>query len=125
MVQQCRLAIANPVFSYVSLNGNGYAFGQDFEILGFGKTPTAMTAATGAAAHRPRPSSTGVVEISNTEYPLLGTGESHGKLRFLGAFDEVLRAPVDTHFPASNGFGADESSCFPELPKGSRRRWAR
>lgn len=36
MVQQCRLAIANLVFSYVSLNGNGYAFDQDFEILGFG-----------------------------------------------------------------------------------------
>src|SRR5690606_10311502 len=29
-------AIANPVFSYVSLNGNGYAFDQDFEILSFG-----------------------------------------------------------------------------------------
>ncbi|NEQ78169.1 MAG: hypothetical protein F6K23_37375 [Okeania sp. SIO2C9] len=28
--------IANPVFSYVSLNGNGYAFDQDFEILSVG-----------------------------------------------------------------------------------------
>src|SRR5262245_60721576 len=29
--------IANPVFSYVSLNGNGYAFlNRDFEILSFG-----------------------------------------------------------------------------------------
>src|SRR5262249_40403542 len=30
-------AIANPVFSYVSLNGNGYAFlNQDFDILSYG-----------------------------------------------------------------------------------------
>jgi len=28
--------IANPVFSYVSLNVNGYAFDQDFELLSFG-----------------------------------------------------------------------------------------
>ena len=29
-------AIANPVFAYVSLNGNGYAFDQDFDILSVG-----------------------------------------------------------------------------------------
>ena len=29
-------AIANPVFSYVSLNGNGYSFNQDFDILSVG-----------------------------------------------------------------------------------------
>lgn len=29
-------AIANPVFAYVSLNGNGYGFDQDFDILSFG-----------------------------------------------------------------------------------------
>lgn len=29
-------AIANPVFGFVSLNGNGYAFDQDFEILSLG-----------------------------------------------------------------------------------------
>ncbi|MBU4334780.1 MAG: PEP-CTERM sorting domain-containing protein, partial [Candidatus Omnitrophica bacterium] len=29
-------AIANPVFAFVSLNGNGYGFDQDFEILSVG-----------------------------------------------------------------------------------------
>ncbi len=29
-------AIANPVFAFVSLNRNGYAFDQDFEILSVG-----------------------------------------------------------------------------------------
>jgi hypothetical protein len=29
-------AIANPVFAFVSLNGNGYAFNRDFELLSLG-----------------------------------------------------------------------------------------
>ena len=45
-------AIANPVFAYVSLNGNGYGFDQDFDILSFGDAVTAMPAATGDAGPR-------------------------------------------------------------------------
>lgn len=85
--------IANPVFAFVSLNGNGYAFlNQDFEILSYG-------AGTGAAA--PGNNNCGfwgcgtsfkqVVDLGggNIEYRLLGTGEPHGTIRFTGAFDTL------------------------------------
>ena len=81
-------AIANPVFSYVSLNGNGYGFlNQDFDILSYG---------AGLAAPAPGDNSCGfwgcgtssknVVDLGggNFEYQLLGTGEPHGTLRFTG-----------------------------------------
>ncbi len=86
-------AIANPVFSYVSLNGNGYAFDQDFEILSFG--------GPGGDIDGNGPNDQGwwgvgtsnkvVVDLGGGvfEYQLLGTGEPHGSLRFTGAFDTV------------------------------------
>jgi hypothetical protein len=85
--------IANPVFSYVSLNGNGYAFlNQDFDILSFG---------AGVASAPPGDNSCGawgcgtsyksIVSLAggNIEYQLLGTGEPHGTIRFTGAFDTL------------------------------------
>lgn len=80
-------AIANPVFSYVSLNGNGYAFSQDFDILSFGNgTPTDTCGYWGCGT-----SSKSVVDLGGGifEYQLLGTGEPHGTIRFKGAFDTV------------------------------------
>lgn len=79
-------AIANPVFSYVSLNGNGYAFDQDFEILSVGGADGNDCGYWGCGT-----SSKNVVDLGNGrfEYQLLGTGEPHGTLRFLGAFDTV------------------------------------
>lgn len=68
--------IANPIFSVVSLNGNGYSFDQDFEILGFGKgfwgdgTLTKTNPAPGV-------------------YQLNGSGEPHGSIQFSGAFSSV------------------------------------
>jgi hypothetical protein len=98
--------IANPVFSYVSLNGNGYAFlNQDFDILSFG-------AGLGAAA--PGDNSCGywgcgtsskrIVDLGggNTEYQLLGTGEPHGTIRFTGAFDTLTWRSLSNEF--WNGF---------------------
>lgn len=79
--------IANPVFSYVSLNGNGYAFDQDFEILSFGDgSPNNVAGYWGAGT-----SYKSVVDLGggNFEYQLLGTGEPHGTIRFTGAFDQV------------------------------------
>lgn len=86
-------AIANPVFSYVSLNGNGYAFlNQDFDILSFG---------AGLNAAAPGDNNCGfwgcgtsfkqIVNIGggDFEYQLLGTGEPHGTIRFTGAFDTL------------------------------------
>jgi hypothetical protein len=79
--------IANPVFSYVSLNGNGYAFDQDFDILSFGNgTPADQCGYWGCGT-----SSKNVVDLGggNFEYQLVGTGEPHGTIRFTGAFDTV------------------------------------
>lgn len=80
-------AIANPVFSYVSLNGNGYAFDQDFEILSFGNASDGNSCGYWGCGT----STKNVVDLGggNFEYQLLGTGEPHGTLRFLGAFDTV------------------------------------
>ena len=80
-------AIANPVFSYVSLNGNGYAFDQDFEILSFGNASDGNSCGYWGCGT----SIKNVVDLGggNFEYQLLGTGEPHGTLRFLGAFDTV------------------------------------
>ena len=98
--------IANPVFSYVSLNGNGYAFlNQDFEILSFG---------AGLGAAPPGDNSCGfwgcgtssksIVDVGggNIEYRLLGTGEPHGTLRFTGAFDTLTWRSLSDEF--WNGF---------------------
>jgi len=99
-------AIANPMFSYVSLNGNGYAFlNQDFNILSYG-------AGLGAAA--PGDNSCGywgcgtsyknVVDLGNgnTEYQLLGTGEPHGTIQFTGSFDTLTWRSLSNEY--WNGF---------------------
>jgi len=98
--------VVNPVFAFVSLNGNGYAFlNQDFDILSFG-------AGLGAAA--PGDNSCGfwgcgsvskqVVDLGggNTEYRLIGTGEPHGTIRFTGAFDTLSWRSLTNEF--WNGF---------------------
>ena len=95
-------AIANPFFSYVSLNGNGYAFDQDFDILSFG----ANTEAGGNNYNGywgPGTSYKSVVTVGGVpEYQLLGTGEPHGTIRFKGAFDTVTwRSLSNEHW---NGF---------------------
>lgn len=79
--------IANPVFSYVSLNGNGYAFDQDFEILSFGDGVDNFSGYWGSGGTSYKQ----VVDIGGgvMEYRLLGTGEPHGTIRFTGAFDTV------------------------------------
>jgi len=79
-------AIANPVFSYVSLNGNGYAFDQDFDILSFGDSSDGNDCGYWGCGT----SSKSIVSSGGgTEYQLLGTGEPHGTIRFTGAFDTV------------------------------------
>ncbi|MEH6626842.1 MAG: PEP-CTERM sorting domain-containing protein [Motiliproteus sp.] len=80
-------AIANPIFSYVSLNGNGYAFDQDFDILSFGNASDGNDCGYWGCGT----SSKNIVDLGSGvfEYQLLGTGEPHGSLRFTGAFDSV------------------------------------
>lgn len=80
-------AIANPVFSYVSLNGNGYAFDQDFDILSFGDSSDGNTCGYWGCGT----SYKSIVDLGGgvLEYQLLGTGEPHGTIQFTGAFDTV------------------------------------
>lgn len=80
-------AIANPVFSYVSLNLNGYGFDQDFEILSFGNASDGND----SGYWGPGTSSKNIVDLGGgvMQYQLIGTGEPHGTIRFLGSFDSV------------------------------------
>lgn len=81
-------SIANPVFSYVSLNGNGYAFlNQDFDILSQGGLDGKDCGYWGCGT-----ATKVVVDLGggNTEYRLDSTGgEPHGTIRFKGAFDSL------------------------------------
>ncbi|MDX1925792.1 MAG: hypothetical protein SFV81_04705 [Pirellulaceae bacterium] len=83
-------AIANPVFSYISLNGNGYAFDQDFDILSFGGS-TSPEGARDSGYWGAGTSYKSIVALGGGafEYQLLGTGEPHGTIRFKGAFNSV------------------------------------
>ena len=92
-------SIANPVFAFVSLNGNGYAFNQDFEILSEAGAGGNDSGYWGSGT-----STKSIVDLGggNFEYQLLGTGEPHGTIRFLGAFSSVTwRSLTDENW---NGF---------------------
>lgn len=96
-------AIANPVFAFVSLNGNGYAFDQDFEILSLGGVDGNACGYWGCGG-----ASKVVVDLGggNFEYQLnsnnVGGSEPHGTLRFTGAFDAVTWRSTSNEF--WNGF---------------------
>lgn len=79
--------VANLVFGFVSLNGNGYAFDQDFEILSVGNAADGNDCGYWGCGDV----SKSVVDVGGGvfEYHLLGTGEPHGTIRFTGAFDDV------------------------------------
>lgn len=79
--------IANPVFAYVSLNSNGYAFNRDFDILSFGDGSDGNACGYWGCGTSYKE----VVDLGsgNIEYRLLGTGEPHGAIQFRGAFDSV------------------------------------
>jgi hypothetical protein len=92
-------AIANPVFAYVSLNGNGYGFDQDFDILSFGHSTDGNACGYWGCGT----SYKNVVTVNGeTEYQLLGTGEPHGTLQFRGTFDTVNWRSLSNEF--WNGF---------------------
>jgi hypothetical protein len=93
--------IANPFFSYVSLNGNGYAFDRDFDILSFGD------ASDPEGPNYPGHWGSGTsykmdLGIGTYRYVLLGTGEPHGTIRFKGAFDSVTWESLSNEY--WNGF---------------------
>lgn len=92
-------AIANPVFAYVSLNGNGYGFDQDFDILSFGHSSDGNACGYWSCGTSYKQ----IVTVNGkTEYQLLGTGEPHGTLRFTGTFDTVSWRSLSNEY--WNGF---------------------
>ncbi|HEU5125042.1 MAG TPA: PEP-CTERM sorting domain-containing protein [Verrucomicrobiae bacterium] len=110
-------AIANPVFSYVSLNGNGYAFlDQDFDVLSFGDSSDGNHNGYWGAGTSYKE----VVDLGNghIEYRLLGTGEPHGTIQFTGAFDTLTwRSMSDEYW---NGFTVGiEGTAIEVLPEPS------
>jgi hypothetical protein len=80
-------AVANPVFAFVSLNGNGYSFNHDFEIL-------SQTGLNGAGCGYWGCGNVIKVVVDhgggNIEYQLNATaGEPHGTIRFLDTFSTL------------------------------------
>ncbi|MFZ3081954.1 PEP-CTERM sorting domain-containing protein [Rhodoferax ferrireducens] len=95
--------VANPVFAFVSLNGNGYAFNQDFQLLSLGGVDGNACGYWGCGG-----ASKVVVDLGggNFEYQLnsngVGGSEPHGALQFTGAFDTVTWRSATNEF--WNGF---------------------
>ena len=108
-------AIANPVFAFVSLNGNGYAFDQDFEILSVGGVDGNACGFWGCGGVDKV-----VVDLGGGqfEYQLnsnnVGGAEPHGTLRFLGAFDSVTWRSSSNEF--WNGFTVGVQGTAVEVP---------
>ena len=114
--------IANPVFAFVSLNGNGYAFlNQDFNILSVGGEDGNSCGYWGCGGVTKN-----IVDIGggNFLYELnssnVGGTEPHGVIQFTGAFDTLTWESASNEY--WNGFTvgvqgtADE--VFPENPTG-------
>jgi len=107
-------AIANIVFSYVSLNSNGYSFDQDFDILSVGGVNGKSCGYFGCGT-----SYKNIIDHGNgnIEYQLLGTGEPHGSIQFKGAFDSVTwRSLSDEYW---NGFTVGIEGTAREVPEPS------
>jgi hypothetical protein len=68
--------IAGLLFAVVSLNGNGYRFNQDFQVLSFGNGYWGNGTLTR-------------VNNGDGTYQLNGSGEPHGVIEFTGAFSSV------------------------------------
>ncbi len=72
--------VTNPLFAVVSLNGNGYRFDRDFTILSTGHGYWG----NGTLSKRVTTNPDGSVT-----YDVVGTGEPHGVLQFIGTFRTV------------------------------------
>ncbi len=111
-------SVANLVFSYVSLNGNGYSFDQDFDILSVGGVDGNVCGYWGCGT-----SYKNIVDLGNGEfeYQLLGTGEPHGTIQFVGAFEEVTWNSLSNEY--WNGFTVGiqgtESEVYASVPEPS------
>jgi hypothetical protein len=81
--------ITNPLFAVVSLNGNGYRFDRDFEILSAG------CGFWGCGTLTKQEPGGGIFE-------LIGSGEPHGVIEFQGTFSSISWTSLTNEF--WNGF---------------------
>ncbi|MDO6486811.1 PEP-CTERM sorting domain-containing protein [Colwellia sp. 6_MG-2023] len=105
-------SVANIVFSYVSLNDNGYSFDQDFDILSVGSVEGNEDGYFGAG--------TSTKEIidhgnGNIEYRLVGAGEAHGTIQFKGSFDQLTWNSLNNE--TWNGFTVGIEGTTTEVPE--------
>ena len=91
--------VSNLLFAVVSLNGNGYRFDQDFEILSFGHGFWG----NGTLSK---------VDNGNGTWDLIGTGEPHGTIEFTGTFTSVTWTSLTNEF--WNGFNVGIRGVVPE-----------
>ncbi|MCK6546740.1 thrombospondin type 3 repeat-containing protein [Myxococcota bacterium] len=85
--------VTNPLFAVVSLNGNGYRFDRDFTILSYAQGYWGNGTLTKTVTTHPDGSVT---------YDLIGSGEPHGVLQFIGTFSTVSWTSLTNEF--WNGF---------------------
>jgi hypothetical protein len=85
--------VTNPLFAVVSLNGNGYRFDRDFTILSFAQGYWGNGTLSKTVTTHPDGSVT---------YDLIGTGEPHGVLQFIGTFSTVTWTSLTNEY--WNGF---------------------
>eukprot|EP00957_Ditylum_brightwellii_P092986 7079746-Ditylum_brightwellii.AAC.1 len=71
--------IRNIFIAYVSLNGNGYAFGQDFDILSYGHPDDGNCCGYFGCGISSK-------VIGKGEYRLVGSGEPHGTIAIQDTF---------------------------------------
>ncbi len=89
-------------FAVVSLNGNGYRFDQDFEIVGFGAGFWGNGTLT-------------KVDLGGGQFQLNGSGEPHGVIRFTGAVSSITWTSLtNEHW---NGFTVGTYGIAPAVPE--------
>ena len=98
-------AVTNPLFAVVSLNGNGYSFDRDFEILSYG---------TGYWGSGTLSKTTTTNADGTTSYNLIGSGEPHGVIQFTGTFNSVSWTSLSNEY--WNGFNIAIEDAAADVP---------
>ncbi|MCA9549332.1 MAG: choice-of-anchor D domain-containing protein [Myxococcales bacterium] len=97
--------VTNPLFAVVSLNGNGYRFDRDFDILSFARGYWGDGTLTKRITTNPDGSVT---------YDLIGTGEPHGVIQFIGTFSSVTWDSLTNEY--WNGFSVAVENLAVNVP---------
>ncbi len=95
--------VDNLFFAVVSLNGNGYSFNEDFEILSFGCGYWGCGTLT--------------KNVVGPEYQLIGSGEPHGVIRFNRAVSSITWSSLTNE--NWNGFTVGTYGAAPPIPEPS------